>query len=93
MAFPKFFAFLNKTNIEFYVADLYKFENPKDSIIYCYLGNTIVTKLYKQDCFKGQLVASTTFKINNVKEAQSYYIGGMCGKIYVYDFRKHTKEN
>ncbi|MEI6728901.1 MAG: rRNA adenine N-6-methyltransferase family protein [bacterium] len=87
VVFSKFFAFLNKVNIEFYVADLYKFQIPKDSIIYCYLGNTIVTKLYKQGSFKGQLVISTTFKINDVKETQSHYIGGIYRKIFVYDFR------
>jgi hypothetical protein len=85
--FSKFLAFLNRVNIEFYIADLYKFKIPRDSIIYCYLANTIVTKLYKQGSFKGQLVISTTFKINDVKEAQSYYIGGIYGKVYVYDFR------
>ncbi len=77
-----------KTKINFVCRDIYKYDYPKNSVIYCYLLNNMITKMYNMGKFKGSLIITLTFSIEGVEPTEKIAIKGFLQKhMYVYDFR------
>ena len=79
--------------IEFLVEDIFKFQSPKSSIIYCYLFPRIMSRLYIERRLEGNLIISLTFPIKGVEPTEIILIENLprlrftqC-EIFVYDFR------
>lgn len=84
----KFMAFLGRAKINFVHKNVFKYTSPKDSVIYCYLGSSIIQRLYEEGFFKGNIMVSTTFWLKDVEPTETIKLGGFYGRVFVYDFRK-----
>jgi len=76
------------TKIKFFIKDIFKFDYPENSILYCYLGTNIMKLLHQQGCFKNKLVISLTFKIPDLEPAKAIKVNSHYKRLLVYDFRK-----
>lgn len=76
------------TNVEFVRKDIFAYQIPSNSVLYCYLGTHIIEKLYKQGKFDGHLVVSTTFKLKDVEPVEVIEMNNFYMRMYVYDFRQ-----
>jgi len=87
----KFLNLFSKNQVEFVHKNIFDYEVPKKSVIYCYLGNLIMEKLYKTGALKGSVVLSATFSIKDVKYTECIDLPGtFYRKLYVYDFTKEV---
>ena len=86
--FGKLFNNISGTNIEFHRKDIFAYQIPQKSVLYCYLGTHIMEKLHKQGKFDGHLVVSTTFKLKEVEPVETIEMNNFYMRMYVYDFRK-----
>jgi hypothetical protein len=73
--------------IEFIRKNLFDYEIPKKSVLYCYLGHTILEKMYKEGRLDGHLVISTTFRLEGVLPAEVIDMKNFYRRLYIYDFR------
>lgn len=74
--------------ITFIRKNLFDYEIPKKSVLYCYLGTNIMERLYKEGRFDGHLVISTTFFLKHVEPDEVIKMKNFYMQMYVYDFRK-----
>lgn len=82
---------LNKSKIELLQFDFFSAteeQKPSSgSLIYCYLGNTLMSLLYKSGYFDGCLVFSLTFPIEGLEPNETIKLSSVQKKLYVYDLR------
>jgi hypothetical protein len=76
-----------KSNIELIKSDFFELKPPRASLIYCYLGNTLMSELYKQGFFKNCLVFSLTFPIIECQPTETINLNSIQKVLLVYDFR------
>ncbi|WP_340201691.1 hypothetical protein [Ascidiimonas sp. W6] len=79
--------YFGKTAISYVKSDIFEYMIPQDSVVYCYMSNPVVNRLYKEKAFDGCLVLSLTFAINGIEPIDEFMIKGFQKKLYVYDFR------
>ena len=88
LAMAKLWNLWHKKNIQLMQGDIFKLDLPAPSVIYCYLGQEIVTKMYTTGKFKNSLVFSLSFNIKNgPKPTEIVKIRGFHQNLFVYDFR------
>ncbi len=76
-------------NIKIIHGDIFNFEIPKNSIVYCYLGTKNMNELHSIGKLKGSLVISLDYKIDNIEPNESYHISDkkVQNNLFLYDFR------
>ncbi|MCL5094239.1 MAG: hypothetical protein M1355_03845 [Patescibacteria group bacterium] len=77
----------NKYKIYLIREDVFTFETPKNSLIYCYFNNEIINNLYKAGKFKGNLMITLSSTIKGIKPIATYNVKGFQKALYLYDFR------
>jgi hypothetical protein len=79
--------FRQNSRVEFVKANIFEYDFPQKSVVYCYLLSEMIDKLYIQGKLKGNLVVSLSFPLKSVEPVESYEIPGFQKYLYVYDFR------
>jgi Ribosomal RNA adenine dimethylase len=82
---------LDKSRVKVVNEDIFKYQIPANSIIYCYLFPKLLDKLHERGLLKGQLVLSLTFEITDVEPTEIISIDNFQKKLLVYDFREQNK--
>ncbi len=77
-----------KLPVTYIASNIFKYNIPKGSVIYCYMSVPVLNRLYQEDSFDESLVLSLSFKIPKVEPTAEYAIKGFQKVLYVYDFRK-----
>lgn len=86
--FAKLKANFKKTKIDFVKSDIFEYKIPQNSVVYCYFSYAIMTKLYEEGFFKGNILLSLTFELRGVEPTKVYKLDNFQGELYVYDFRE-----
>ena len=76
------------TTVNFIQKNIFDYDIPEGSVLYCYLGTHIMEKLYHAGKLDGHLVISTTFKLKEVEPVEVIEMNNFYLRMYVYDFRK-----
>ena len=84
--FAKFIFFFKKTKIEFINKDVFDYEIPEKSVVYCYLTDQIITNLYQKGALKNTIFFSLTFAIKDVEPAKKIQLDNFYKNLYIYDF-------
>ncbi len=77
-----------QTKIKLVKADIFDYDFPEGSVLYCYLGPKIMRELYKMGKFQNCLVISLTFSIENCQETQNIVLPNSYHRFLIYDFRQ-----
>lgn len=77
----------SKKPIEFVRKNLFDYDTPKNSVLYCYLGHTILERMYKEGRLDGHLVISTTFRLEGVLPDEVIEMNNFYQRLFIYDFR------
>lgn len=83
----KILAFKRFPNLRYVRINLFDYAYRPGSVIYCYLTSVIITKLYSQGAFKGNVVICLTFAIDGIEATKEYPLPGWQQVLRVYDFR------
>ena len=69
--------------------DIFNFDIPNNSLVYCYLGIKNMNELYLTGKLKGSIVISLDYGIDGVEPAESYHISEkrVQNNLFLYDFR------
>ena len=80
----------NKTNMEIIQKDIFAYQIPDKSLVYCFLGTEVMDKLKEKGQFDNNLVISLEFPITGVEPTEVMPLTGFSfqKEIFVYDFRK-----
>ena len=82
---------LKKQKLQLIRKNVFDFDIQDKSVIYCYLGHTILNNLYKQKKLDGHLVISLTFSLKNkqpdFKKSINVFYKDLYKDLYVYDLR------
>ncbi|MEM9000542.1 MAG: class I SAM-dependent methyltransferase [Bacteroidota bacterium] len=78
---------LNKLPITYIKSDIFTYSIPQESVIYCYMSEHVVNKLYNAKAFDHCLLLSLSFAIHGVEPVAKYDLKGFQKRLYVYDFR------
>jgi SAM-dependent methyltransferase len=77
-----------KKDIKFLQGNIFELDLPTPSVIYCYLGQEIVTKMYETGKFQNSLVFSLSFSIKNGPiPTEIVKIKGFHKDLFIYDLR------
>lgn len=90
IACAKLWNFLKRQKVSLKRHNIFEYDIPKNSVLYCYLGTNIMDMLYKQGKLKGFLVISTTFAITEAEADQKFKLSNFYNSLYVYDFRSQA---
>lgn len=91
LTFGKFLNLFYKSKVKFVRRNIFNYEIPKKSVLYCYLTTSILERLLKENRFQGHLVISTTFKLKNVTPVEVIEMRNFYRRMYVYDFREQKR--
>jgi hypothetical protein len=84
----RFFSLFRKVKQVTYLnLDIFKYQPPNNSLLYCYLFPRLLNRLYSRDYFKGHVLISLTFEIDGVQPTEVFTVENFQKRIYVYDFR------
>ena len=83
----KFKQIFRKKGVRLIKADIYKYEYPENSVIYCYLLNNMLDEMHRLGKFKNTLVISLSFSLSDIEPTEVIEINGFQKKLIVYDFR------
>lgn len=80
------------SNVQIFQKDIFAYQIPPQSLVYCFLGSEILDKLHEKGQFENNLVFSLEFPLTNILSTEVIKLEGFSFQknIYVYDFRKIT---
>lgn len=76
-------------NIKIIHGDIFNYEIPKNSLVYCYLGVKNMNELYESNKLQGSAVISLDYAINGIEPQECIYLSErkVQNTLYFYDFR------
>lgn len=88
LTFGRIRAFIRRAPITFVHQNIFDFETPCPSVVYCYLTSDLLNRLYKNGQLNGSLVISLTFPLTGVRPTETIELKSWQARLLVYDFRK-----
>jgi hypothetical protein len=76
-------------NIKIIHGDIFNYEIPKNSLVYCYLGVKNMNELYESEKLQGSVVISLDYTIEGIEPQESIRLSErkVQNTLYFYDFR------
>ncbi|QCX00636.1 class I SAM-dependent methyltransferase [Aggregatimonas sangjinii] len=83
----RFSNLIKRMPITFVHKDIFDYEIPKGSLVYCYMSTPIISRLFDEGAFENCVVLSLTFPIQEIPCSATYDVEGFQKRLFVYDFR------